>query len=469
MVLQHERVLAASAAARALGVRDGMRASSVRMLVPSAHLQVRDIAREQAALQACALALLQYTPQVALLGAAGLVLDIAASLRLFGGIRALCRLVKQSMQKLGFSVRLSCAPNPAAASLLARSTKPWRVLKEADLRRRLDDLPCTLLPEAHPWLDWLDGIACYRLAQLRHLPRPGLQRRCGVALLHALDYAYGSKILGLQWVTAPPSFSARMELFARIEQTDGLLHPAQALLQQLMGWLQIQHLAVKGIALVMEHERGREALAATRLEIVLAQASAQDQHLMRLLSERLNKLVLPNVVIALSLQALSVQPKAMLSEDLFPHSQASAENFQQLVELLSARLGAENVLQAVPRADYRPEMANAWQAWTSLPRKSSSAQSAAQATGAEWQHGRPLWLLPTPLALRVQAERPYYGGPLRLISAAERIEAAWFAGQFASRDYFVAQHAQGSYCWLFRQRPSSEASDLAWYLQGLFA
>ncbi|MBI3231242.1 MAG: DNA polymerase Y family protein, partial [Burkholderiales bacterium] len=279
-VLQQERVLCRSRALALLGVQLGMRASSVRMLAPSAQIYPRDVAREQQLLQACALALLQYTPQVARIGAAGLVLDIGASLRLFGGIRSLCRLVRASMQQLGVTVRLACAPNPSAAYLLACHRPLARVLQAQHLPRRLDRVPCHLLPEAQEFIPWLEGLACTQLGQLRALPRPGLQRRCGSALLQALDSVYGARQAALQFVQAPPSFQARLELFARIEHSEALLFAATALLQQLIGWLQVQQLAVRGIALVFEHERGRAALAPTRLEILLAEPCTQQPHLL---------------------------------------------------------------------------------------------------------------------------------------------------------------------------------------------
>ncbi len=489
VVLQHERVLCMSQAAQEAGVQVGMRASSVRMLAPQAQVEVRDGAREQAALQACALALLQYTPQVACVGAAGLVLDVGASLRLFGGIRALCRRVRASMHCLGFTVRLACAPYAAAAQMLAllspisippqssvtqrRVMREVRVLRLARVAFYLDRLPCAMLPEAQEFLPWLDGLACYQLGQLRALPRAGLQRRCGTALILALDQVYGQQQMRLTWVQAAPSFSARLELFARIEHSEALQHAAQALVQQLMGWLQVQHLALLGIALIFEHERGRAALAPTRLEIVLASPCSHEQHLLRLIAERLAKLPLPAAVMAVGLQALQLQARQLHSESLFPDAgQHSVADFQRLVELLVARLGKENVLQAQYVADHRPEVANCWGELPQGQKGRSAAQLDANKTNdaARLALPRPLWLLPSPVALAVQRGRPVYAGEaLHLLSSAERIEAGWFSGEFASRDYFIAQNQHGVHYWLYRQRISSEDLQAGWFLQGLFA
>ncbi len=62
-------------------------------ICPEATLFERDAASEQDALEQTALALLQYTPEVAHAEKHSLLLDVSASLSAFGGRRALCRRV----------------------------------------------------------------------------------------------------------------------------------------------------------------------------------------------------------------------------------------------------------------------------------------------------------------------------------------------------------------------------------------
>ena len=120
MVLEQERVLACSPLARAAGVLPGMRRGGVLMLHPEARLHERTLEREAAALHDVAMALLQYTPLVAQAEESTLLMDIGASLSLFGGIRALCRRIRANLRALGFTCALSCAPTARGAWLLAR-------------------------------------------------------------------------------------------------------------------------------------------------------------------------------------------------------------------------------------------------------------------------------------------------------------------------------------------------------------
>jgi protein ImuB len=465
VVLEQECVLAASKAAAAAGVRPGMRRGGVLMLDPGARLLERSPQREHDALQAVALALLQYTPLVAQGEESTLLMDVGASLRLFGGIGALCRRIRADLRALGFSAALSCAPSARGAWLLARHGA-GRALKMASLVRRLDRLPCALLPPARPYQAWFEGIGCHSLGELRRLPRPGLQRRCGRALLDMLDCAHGMAPELFDWITAPTTFRARIELFDRLEHAEMLLFGAHRLLLQMTGWLCARQLAVERINLLLEHERGRVAMAPTALEIVLAEPTWRDEHLLRLLRERLGKLALEAPVIAIALEALQVQPMAPPSASLFPEPGGSEQDQQRLFELLVARLGPENVLQAAPQADYRPELANLW---LPVQQKIRPAAAAAQLPPDLGSLARPAWLLAKPIALLMRNHRPFYGSPLRMASAPERIEAGWWSGP-QTRDYFIAEGQDHAHYWVYRERIVSAAGEAEprWFLHGLF-
>jgi protein ImuB len=465
VVLEQERALACSAAARAAGVQPGMRRGGVLMLLPEARIHERTPEREADAVHAVAMALLQYTPLVAQAEEATLLMDVGASLRLFGGIRALCRRVLANMRALGFTVSLSCAPTARGAWLLARHGGA-RVLRMKSLERRLDRLPSALLPPARPFSAWFEGIGCFSLGDMRRLPRPGLQRRCGRALLDMLDAAYGMTPELFEWLEAPTTFRAHLELFDRVENADALLFGAHRLLLQLTGWLCVHQLAVERITLQLEHERGRVARPPTLIEIVLAEPTWRDEHLVRLLKERLGKTTLEAPVIGLCLEALQVQPMAPPTDSLFPEPGGSEEDQLRMLELLVARLGPENVLQAAPQADYRPELANIW---VPVQQKIRAAAMQAQMPPDVLSLPRPSWLLAKPVALLMRNHRPFYGSPLKIVSAPERIEAGWWS-QPQTRDYFIAEGQDHAHYWVYRERIVGEgdSAEPRWFLHGLF-
>jgi protein ImuB len=465
VVLEQERVLAASPAARAAGVLPGMRRGGVLMLHPDARLHERSAEREAQALHDVAMALLQYTPHVTLAEEATLLMDVGASLRLFGGVHALCLRIRASLRALGFACTLGCAPSARGAWLLARAGR-GRVLAMASLVRRLDRLPAALPPPARPFGAWFDGIGCFTLGDMRRLPRPGLQRRCGRPLLDLLDAAYGMAPELFDWIAAPTTFSAKLELFDRVENAEALLAGAQRLLLQMTGWLCARQLAVERIVLQLDHVRGKVARAPTVIEIALAEPTWRDEHLLRLLKERLAKVELVAHVIGLCLEAPQVQPMAPPSASLFPDPGGSEDDQLRMLELLVARLGPDNVLQAAPQADYRPELANLW---VPVHNKIRAAAMAAQMPPDVLSLPRPAWLLAKPIALLMRNHRPFYGSPLRMASNPERIEAGWWnAAQ--TRDYFIAEGQDHAHYWVYRERivGAGDAAEPRWFLHGLF-
>lgn len=461
-MLVREQALVTSRAAWTAGVRPGMRRSGILSLCPDALLHERDESAESATLDAIAQALMRYTSEVALGEEATLLLDVSASLRVFGGRRALCRQVYATVEALGFTLRLGMAPTAQGAWLLARyphtrhPCRQRRTVQLATLARRLHALPYDVLPALRPFAAWLEGIGCRSLQDVRRLPRAGLKRRTHARVLHALDCAYGEEAELFEWVQPPAEFHARLELPERVEQAEALLFAARRLLLQMTGWLVARQLAVARFTLRMEHERGRTAIAPTLLEIALAEPAWQEPHLLRLLKERLGRLQLQAPVIALGLEALQMAPLAPPTESLFPAPGGSPTDYRRLLELLTARLGEERVLTPAPKADYRPQLCNQW-APASVGRPGVATHFPSMQ--------RPFWLLEETIALNVRAHRPFYRTPLHLVSPPERIECGWWDGQLLVRDYFIACTEDGMYCWVYRER---EGEQVRWGLQGLF-
>jgi protein ImuB len=456
-IIDGAQVIALSSMAAAQGVRIGMRSVSVHSIAPQVVLQPRDLLREQQAFDAVALALMQYTPEIATIGHQSLVLDISASLSLFGGYRRLSRRVYDTVQTLGFSLTLGMAPTAQAAWLFAQDHLWRRTIKLGTMRRYLDGLSFTCLPEAATHQEWLEGIGCRTLSNIRRLPRSGLKRRTRTGLLDALDRAYGEAPELFEWLQAPASFQATIELPYRIDQAPMLLFAAQRLLAQMSGWLVARQQAVRCFLLWLVHEKGRASLAPTTVEVTLSEPSCEEAHLLRLVKERFGQLQLLAPVIALRLEASQLSAWVAPSGQLFASPASNAQDYHRLLELLIARLGADALRLPAPCADHRPEQANQWQ----IVHQASTLENAEMPTAA-----RPFWLLEQPLPLVVRQHRPFYGSSLRLLSGPERIEAGWWDGALALRDYFVAQGEEGACYWIYRER---DAGSARWFLHGLFA
>ena len=472
-LLADHQVQAVNAAATEAGVKPGLKRATALALAPDLQLGQADAARDAQALQAVVHTALAFTPSVTLDGAT-VLLEVAASLRYFGGPDALLQRLRQALAPLGHRVQIASAPTALGAALLAR----WRA-DLADGPHRCD-LPAlqALLDEAPVWLlgpgreHWeaLQGMGLRHLSDLRRLPRAGLARRFGEDLLDDLDRARGTRPDPRTWLTAPERFHARLELAFRADDTSQVLHGAALLLAPLVAWAQARQSRVVAFTLCMHHEPRHRADTPTppvsELRIELAEPAVDIAHLQLLLRERLARVELAAPTLELQLHCHEVVQQPAPNAELFPTRASEQAGLVRLIERLRARLGDDQVLRLQPVADHRPERACRTAPALSVP----GPLPAAAVPDGSWPVARPVWLLPQaqPLAER-QAMPLFEGRPLQLLAGPERIESGWWDGALATRDYFIAQAADGALVWVYRARlPVTDEATPLWFLQGLF-
>ena len=114
-------IAAATRSAQACGVFAGQSIATALSLLPDLVLIARKLDDERIALTEAALAALRFTPDVSL-RASGLVMEISASLKLFGGRRALKKSIAAAMRVQGLTIAAAEAPTPHGAWLLAQES-----------------------------------------------------------------------------------------------------------------------------------------------------------------------------------------------------------------------------------------------------------------------------------------------------------------------------------------------------------
>ena len=464
IVCEQRRVGWCNVAAEEAGIRPGMSDSNARALSGELLVLVRDEATEIRALKEAALWCLHFTPHVSLRDA-GILMEVAPSLRLFCGLDALAAQLLAGMRELGLQVNAACAPTATGAWLRARAgDEAPAYVPRRSLAQLLDPLPLRVLESARPHLETLSGIGCATLAQLRRLPRKGITRRFGKEVLRELDRAYGLEAEAHAWFEAPAIFDARLELLARVESAEALLFASRRLLLQLGGWLSARHAAVSGITLRLHHEPSRRRdHRSTAVRIVLGMPSRDVEHLTLLLRERLARHELAAPVIEVSLHADQIVEQAAPNNELFPMPASDAESTERLVERLQSRLGPQAVRQLSLFADHRPESSMRVTPYDGRRRHRASQDALPHSAGL-----RPTWLLKEPIALVTRKHRPFYQSPLQLLTGPERIEAGWWDDAPATRDYFVALNDRHMLLWIFRLRTVDETAGSGWFLHGFF-
>ncbi len=490
-------VLSSNKTATALGVQPGLKRATALALAPDLKLFTQDPRREQQALDTIALTVLQFTPNVSMqyevsleaaLGLkaasgrdqntrpAGLLLELEASLLLFGGRERLLARIQAALNPAHFTLRLALAPYPSSAWLLAlANSSPGQgktiitAEHDGELNSRLAPLPLSLLKSSRPHLEVLETIGARSIKDLVQLPRAGLARRFGKALLTELDQVLGKSPELRQFYEAPLEFNQKLELLWDVENAQALLFAAQRLMQQLCQWLSLRHAAVSQLELLAEHEDR----SATRFEIRLTEPSRDLSRLMSLLRERLNVSQLKAPAHTLLLNCQEIVSMTPPTQDLFPLPQTARESLGRLVERLQVRLGREQVQQVLIAQDHRPEDAyelRPLEDFKNVGQKSPQTKAGqSESTGSPLLTSlpglpRPLWFFPKPISITERQNRPFYQSQLNLLAGPERIESGWWDNHLVQRDYFIAEDEQNNLYWLYRQRFPTPG----WFIQGRF-
>ena len=490
-LLEHHRIVAANAAARECGVRPGQKRATALALAPHARVGEADPARDEVALMAVAHVAMGFTPAVSFGGDHVVLAEVQASLRYFGGLPRLLQRLRAELAPLGHALRVACAPTAQGAQWMAVGGDVGSITvagTQADWRARVGAVPVMRMAGAAPHLAALESLGLATAADLWKQPRAGLTRRFGGELLADIDRALGDLADPRTALQPAPVFDSRLELFMRADDSAALLTGAAVLLNRLTAWATAHRGLVAGFELRLHHESRRKMLddpssRTTVLPIGLGEPVADTAHLHALLRERLQRLPLAASVIEMSLRCDAITPGAPPNTELFPSAASVGEGWQRLLERFEARLGAHNIQRLQPVADHRPECATAVrQGGDAAPGRARTQGAplilaapsgpAATASGdpAHWPRiKRPVWLLREPQPLRDEAGTPLLSGrPLWLVAGPERIETGWWDGDYAARDYFIAQDREGALLWVYRFRRAPEVGEVGWYLHGRF-
>jgi protein ImuB len=425
-------------AAERAGIHVGMPVSAALSLVDSLQLSVRDPRAERAGLKRLASWCYQYSSQVCIASQRGsLLLEIAASKRLFGNAETLTRRIRAEIEQLGYHTSCGIAPTPEAAHLAARHGLFIRTT--GDIRKMVGALSVDSLNLQPASIRALQKMGFRTAAEVFRLPRKALARRLGLKISDYLDRLLGHRPDPCKSFRPPESFSAGMDL-ADTQHTQGLIFPLNRLVQELCGVLRAHDRGIQVLQVSLQLEKGTETIG-----LNLQQATRSEPHLMLLLRERLERLQLPCAVNHIRLQASHFLPCVAVQTSLLEETESTSTLADShIIERLQARLGTGSVKGITGLQDYRPEYS-----W--------SLRELDEPVTYTTQPGRPVWLLPEP--------QPCLIDNYHILSGPERIETGWWDGRDCRRDYFVVRGSNGSTLWAFHEYKPSPG----WYLHGLFS
>jgi protein ImuB len=423
-----------------------------------------DTAQSAAVLQRLCLHAQTFTSLVSIEPPNALLLEIKGSLKLFGPLERLHADIDACWRRLALQAYSAAAPSTLAALWLARSgahtgkpaaSHPVVIDDLGTLSGRLAGLPIACTAWDTERLQTLHAMGVTRMGELLRLPRAGLARRLGAAMVRDLDIALGRQFAPRRTFVPRARFRARCDFEEEIENVAYLERALEPLIACCAQFLRERQAGVQALRLKLKHRVG----TASCIHAGLAGITGERRRLTDVLTQKLGRLELRAPVKGMELISGSLRPLSAASLDVFAGlaGPGGRDTAPQLVERLRARLGEDAVYGVASIPEHRPEAA--WRRVHELSLATVSRMGG-KITGSGSGDGmpRPVWLLDAPLPL---------GSGWVLEQGPERIESGWWDGRGVARDYYVARRSYGTRrpkLWVFQERRSKR-----WYVHGVFA
>lgn len=449
VVLAKQRVLRTNDCAAALGIREGMGATTVRALLADEPVQLleRETDAEARCLQQLCCWAYSITPSLHTHEADCLQLEIGSCLALFRGMDSLLAEVSNGIASRGFRVEYGLAPTPGAAWLLSFSEENQASEYQHPLQERLAPLPLSLLSGFNTTVDSLRRAGLHTFGDILSLPPSALGRRCGVEFTGHLQQVLGQRENIHPDYQPPTNFSDEYWFGYEVRGNEELMPAIQLLLQSLCRFLrntQLQTAEILWQLVGIDHS----------LEEIRVRSSSSHsdwENWYQLTRIRLERLELKVEVEGLALICDTLNSGQLENIDLFsPRKQR--EPLASLLDRLRNRLGLQAVKKVGCRNEHLPEFA-----------VHSCVDRPADDAGNSLCAQRPFWLMPSPRDLPERRSKLYWQGGLELVYGPERIEDNWWQ-QAVSRDYYIAKGEAGQHYWVFHDRLARR-----WYIHGIFA
>ena len=486
LVLAEEgRVVQASAAARAAGVRPGDSTVQARAACAGLAVHPLDRAADRAALRALAEAMLSLAPAVEV-GEDALLLDASAAgvgAPALDGEACLAGRALELARRLGYAARVAVADGKWPARALARcAAERVLVVPPGEAARALGPLPLAALELPDAVLARLAAVGVRSVGALAALPPETLTHRFGLPGAAAARLARGEDGRPLVPYLPETLPEEAWDCDGAMESVEPLLFGLRRLADRVAARLAGRGLGATRLRLRLALDpRGEE-----RLFFPLARPSCSASGWLLLLRERLGELRLGAPVTGLALAAVEVAeaPAEQLAIGDRPEVTRALE---AVLSRLAARLGEAALFAAEPADRHRPEAAYRPVPFRPSPSGRGHSDSAETARGEGAR-------TPTPTPTSTPTPTPGSDGirPTRLLSpprpvvaegeggrltalrvdgrafavvalaGPERLAGEWWSERF-DRDYYRVRLQGLGDAWVYR-----DGQDGRLYLHGLF-
>jgi protein ImuB len=511
-----QRLVSVDAEAARLGLSIGLSLPDARARFPALVAVEAEPEEEAQLLERLCDWCSRYTPLAALDRADGLMLDISGVAHLFEGEAALIEDCHVRLAAQGITVVLGAAGNPRAAWALARFSRVKiapEPMSDKAFAKLFFDLPLAALGLDEKTVADMARAGLRRIGDIALRPRAPITARFGPAPMARLDALKGLERSSIEPRFPPPDFCAERRFASPIQTIEAVEAQVRKLADDLVVLLERQAKGARRIELALYRVDG----AVRRILVGASRPLNEARAIVRLFAE---KLMSPDEdaidagygVDLMRLACLAAEPLAPSEAELErAHEAERAHALAELLDRLSARLGARAVTRRELIEAHLPEQAEAAAPATlgearlreenrhreersdaaiqgpssalrspGLLRRSAPRNDGSNSEPAHGAPARPLRLFARPEPIEAVAQVPD-GPPLRFrwrrvlhnvaaIEGPERIAAPWWRREaMPTRDYFRAEDTEGRRFWLYREGLwGLETKQAKWFVHGLF-
>lgn len=466
-------VVTANRAARAAGVRAGMRYPAARALLPQLYAATVSAEETAAGVRLIRERLLAVSPRVEW-GGAGWAdqgvfwMEVGGLRRHYPSAAALARTIRRRLRAARFFAAVVLGHTRLGTSLLARELatpdgaprrrRYWLVMPAAaDERAAARQVPLAQLPLKPEARELLEKLNLNTVDDFLRISYAELLHRFGPQAAELQRAARATLELPVQGAPPAPLFLQRQRLTYRETDAGRLQRCVEVLLEALLGRLQRAGRAAAELELQLLLEDG-----SYRRELIRpAVPTSERRRLVELLALRLQRMTLNAGVEELALKARAAPLPAGQSELFRTNPRRDLAAGSAALASIRAQFGNAAVARAVLAAEHLPEAQFRWQPVTELtaPRPCSGPRSGQQEAPPLVRRvlARPVEVPPP---RRGSGPQPAHYGPFLISNgwwrAAEPRESA-----AADRAYYFLRSPGGTLEWLYHDRLTRR-----WYRQG---
>ena len=359
-----ERLVGVDAVAARLGLTVGLTLADARARHPALVAVEAAPAEEARLLERLCDWSSRYTPLAALDRPDGLMLDISGVAHLFGGEAGLVEDCRARLAAQGIAARAGVAGNPRAAFALARfsaQTIAPETLSDKAFAKLFHDLPLAALGLDAKTVADMARAGLRRIGDVAFRPRAPITARFGALPVARLDEVRGATRVSIAPRFPPPDFVAERRFASPVQTVEAIELSLRKLADDLVVLLERRAKGARRVELSLYRVDG----AVRRIAVGASRPLNEARALVRLFAEKLASPQEDAIdagfgVDLMRLACLTAEPLAPSQGEIErAHEAERARALADLVDRLSARLGARAVMRRDLVEAHLPELAEA--------------------------------------------------------------------------------------------------------------